>query len=78
MDSTFPENIGKVVEVVSAYGPFLDEGFCWNVRASMPLKGEGDIDGTVMMCTEGFIDDSQLRPISGVPMHDDVTDEVSA
>lgn len=72
VDSSFPENIGRVVEVIGAYGMFRDEGFCWNIRANLPLTGEGELDGTIMRLCEGFIPDACLRPISGVPLEDEV------
>lgn len=78
VESAFPENLGRVVEVIDAYGMFRDEGFCWNIRANSPLTGEGEIDGTIMFLCEGFIQDACLRPISGVPIESDVKDEMSA
>jgi hypothetical protein len=76
VDSQFPENLGRVVEVISAYGDFRDEGFCWNVIAKTAMKGEGEIDGRIMYLREGFIPDVCLRPISGAPVNDEVTDDI--
>jgi len=70
VDSQFPENIGRVVKVVSGHGDFRGEGFCWNIVATTALKGEGEIDGRIMYQRDGFIADSCLRPISGVPVDD--------
>jgi hypothetical protein len=78
VDSQFPENLGRVVDVLSGYGVFRDEGFCWNVRAKTALKGEGEIDGRIMYLRDGFIPDSCLRPIGGVPIDEEVRDEVTA
>jgi hypothetical protein len=76
VESPFPENVGRVVEVLSAYGEYRDEGFCWNVCSKFPLTAILDI-GVGIVCTrEAFTPDRCLRPISGVPVHDELTDEV--
>lgn len=70
------ENIGAVIEVIDAYGIYLDDGFCWNIRSFRPLLATGTIDGKLHFVTEGFITDRSLRPISGVPIDDEVIEEL--
>lgn len=75
--SDFPENVGRVVEVTND-GYACDGGWVWNVVSVVPLKGW--IPGTERVsvsCTLEAFDD-ELRPISGVPVTDDVSDEVPA
>ncbi|MBP0714838.1 hypothetical protein ABXK61_16150 [Burkholderia sola] len=67
--STIPQNIGRIVEVIAWSG----EMQMWECRSRDPMllkSGE--------FLTEHFCEDSRLRPISGVPINDDVTDEVRA
>jgi hypothetical protein len=73
-----PENIGRVVEVIEPYGEFRDLGFCWYVRSATPMAGLNPYTGERLQVTDGFVPDSWLRPISGVPVDDEVTDEVQA
>ncbi|MBR8344680.1 hypothetical protein [Burkholderia ambifaria] len=67
--STIPENIGRVVEIVK-WSEYMR---MWECRSRDPMRlksGE--------FLTEHFCEDSRLRPISGVPLTDDVSGEVSA
>lgn len=78
MSRTFPENIGKVVEVVSGFGEYEGEGYCWNIRCVTNLASIGTIDGMTHYVKEGFIADIALRPISGVSVEDEILDKVNA
>lgn len=70
---------GRVFEVVSFWGDYQDHPL-WNVRACEPLlkfkAGRRDCPGGVSR--DGCMYDQWLRPISGVPITDDVKDEVPA
>jgi len=69
------ENIGAVVEVLSIdieLSNILAEPF-WNVRARRPLETK-----TGLFTEVGTIEDRRLRPISGVPVHEEERDEVTA
>ena len=75
ISSDIPENIGVVFEIVS-----LDlecSAYCgepvWNVTGPRETRCIGG-----PASRDGFARDSNLRPISGIPMTDDVTDEVVA
>jgi hypothetical protein len=78
-----PRNVGKVVEVLEYAGvnPYFDDwiwcggqGPSWFVRCESGLIGSVDgISRKVAVCA-----DSRLRPISGVPVHDEVTEEITA
>jgi len=78
LDSRLSENIGRIVTVLSR-SDYLEEdsGPYWNVEAHAPgvlgFNGRG-----FARATHCVIRDSSLRPISGVPVHDEVTDEVTA
>lgn len=64
------ECIGKVVRVIKA-ASFLGVD-CWQVEF------EGAMPVCLLDLDERFAMDSWLRPISGVPLHDEQHDEVSA
>lgn len=71
-----PENNDRIVEVLS-----LDyvgrHGAVWNVRHRTPMLVDcGARAGRLV--TEGQIHDANLRPISGVPVTDDIENEVAA
>lgn len=60
---------GQIVEVMSMHGPLLDFGIAWNCT-SPSMREHGFLSLPVP--------DVFLRPISGVPVHDEQLDEVSA
>lgn len=87
-----PENIGRIVDVVSvAYDYeafpmiggktvlFAADGseVVWRVRSDMPLKWRAG-NGEVLEACEIATGDRFLRPVSGLPVEDDVRDEVTA
>lgn len=75
--SDFPENVGRIVEVTND-GYACDGGWVWAVVSAVPLKGWiPDTEQVGVSCNLNAFDD-ELRPISGVPVTDDVTDEVTA
>jgi hypothetical protein len=67
-------NRGAVVEVISLNPIATDLFGCptWNVRSCRPLVN------TIDVSIEGNCEDCRLRPISGVPLKDEVTDEITA
>ncbi|MCM2493294.1 hypothetical protein ACVCIH_17740 [Burkholderia glumae] len=69
----FPENFGAVVEVMgSEPDRSVKHGFVvWEVKFSGQLRGRCRTAKGL-----GAIPDRYLRPISGVPLTDDMTDEV--
>ncbi|WP_104012204.1 hypothetical protein [Burkholderia anthinoferrum] len=75
--SDFPENVGHVVKVTND-GFEGDGGWVWVIESTVPLKGW--ISGTQQVSTSRTLGalDAELRPISGVPMTDDIEDEVTA
>jgi hypothetical protein len=73
--SVIPENIGIVVEVLRActeYDCYANDPAWW-VRSPSPTM---HTDGSFQR--DGTAYDRNLRPISGVPVDEEVTDEVSA
>lgn len=73
--SDFPENIGRVVEVTSEGFP-CPEGYAWVVRSSVPLKGWIDGPQSTGCGFEVWSLDDELRPISGVPIQDELTEDL--
>ncbi|RWA55324.1 hypothetical protein AU476_07390 [Cupriavidus sp. UYMSc13B] len=75
----FPENIGRVVRVV---GParWVQDRPAWHCEVEgMPLRmQELDRPWEVSLDRAGDCYDADLRPISGVPVHDEQLDEVTA
>ncbi|MGB8422210.1 hypothetical protein [Paraburkholderia sp.] len=65
---------GLVVTVVKAFGQDYEFGFgfCWTVESREPQK---TLRGFI---TRFEVPDSNLRPISGVPVNEEVTEEVTA
>lgn len=70
-----PANLGAVVQVLSidiSLSNLIGQPF-WTAKACRPLETiYGDFTDL------GTIEDSRLRPISGVPVHEEKTDEVTA
>lgn len=76
--SDFPEHIGLPVEVSGESVDFPRLGFCWVVRLQRPMlcwdyDTQRDVLHNVMA-----VPDACLRPISGLPVHDEQLDEVTA
>ncbi|MDP9651903.1 hypothetical protein [Paraburkholderia caledonica] len=73
VDSRVIENIGVVFEVLGndAEATAHYGHQCWRVRSSRPTRNS---DGT--MSIEGRAADFDLRPVSGLPVADDVTDDI--
>lgn len=69
-------NNGVIVEVLSLVGTD-SAGAIWRIKHRMPmLVDHGPHAG--LWVTGGDIHDVNLRPISGVPVHDEQPDEVPA
>ena len=73
--SDFPELIGLPVEVTTDFADFYGE-FCWVVKTSRLVpcwnfNTRKDEMGNVIA-----VPDACLRPISGIPMNDEVTDDL--
>ncbi|AJG19051.1 hypothetical protein [Cupriavidus basilensis] len=75
----YPENLGRVVKVVGA-PQWIDDGPAWFCQATGgPLRVMNiDRPRETLRDTEFDCYDSDLRPISGVPVEDEVSDEVTA
>lgn len=69
-------NLGKVVEIVRYAGEDVF-GAEWEVRSQSAVQTR-DGFGNSHMSREFFAPDAWLRPISGVPVHDEQHDEVTA
>ncbi|UVS93491.1 hypothetical protein [Burkholderia glumae] len=81
VQAMLPENIGKIVEVLSPLGHDCGLGFRWLAKTvGGPARTVSVVDfSSVFVDPEpAGIPDAWLRPISGLPGPDDVTDEVVA
>ena len=72
-----PENIGRIVQIVRRRDAETENTGepQWLVRSERTLV-ERWADGHVLLVLERFYLDVCLRPISGVPVNDEVTDEI--
>ncbi|PRH46374.1 hypothetical protein C6V05_20805 [Burkholderia multivorans] len=68
----------RIVEVKAPYGDYMHFGFCWYVEAPAPIPAMDARTGLSCQIANGWCPDAWLRPISGVPVSDDVTNEVTA
>ena len=76
VSSLFPENVGKVVKVIELATAWNgNEG--WICEVCTPLKALKP-EGAIKAEKRIHCRDSSLRPISGVPIHDEEHDEVTA
>jgi len=75
VSSGIPENIGRIFEILNFNQAVTDFSGkpIWNVRAAHPAR---TADGE--MSSEGNASDADLRPITGLPITDDIKDEVTA
>lgn len=75
----YPENLGHIVRVLGP-GRWITDGSAWLCEtAGAPLRVmDADKPWVSGMDTEFDCYDSDLRPISGVPIEDEVCDEVTA
>jgi hypothetical protein len=74
--SDFPDLIGLPVDVTTDSTDFYGE-FCWVVRASRPIPCWNETTGRDDIAAEIAVPDACLRPISGLPVDEEVTDEVT-
>lgn len=73
--------IGLIVEVMRAapVGDWTDANQPeWQCRSRAPFRARDLRTGAIVLSNEFDVKDSWLRPISGVPVTDDVEDEVPA
>ncbi|MBB2915885.1 hypothetical protein [Cupriavidus alkaliphilus] len=73
-----PELIGQIVKVLHPTWPDSPHGFVWMVRFQAPQVFPGWFSGTAIVDTDAHCPDAWLKPITGLPVHDDVPDEVTA
>jgi hypothetical protein len=76
--SDFPELIGLTVEVFAESKVDAKLGFCWRVHASRQVPVWDDKRKRDTVSSDFAVPDAHLRPINGVPVTDDVIDEVTA
>lgn len=67
------ENVGAIVEVIAPC-EYFGEGY-WHCRSCTPRRGVIG-DRVVSAAKEHSILDAWMRPISGVPVDDEVKDDI--
>jgi len=71
-----PENIGRIVEIVRRRSTETEkEGPEWLVRCDRNMVERWE-HGFVRLVTERFYLDACLRPVSGLPVEDEVTEDL--
>ncbi|MEX3914854.1 hypothetical protein AB4Y43_01220 [Paraburkholderia sp. BR10872] len=65
------DGIGMVLKVVSAWGRYPEYGFLWNVETPREVR-----TWSGRMTRFPQIPDAWLKPVSGLPIEDEVTDEI--
>jgi hypothetical protein len=75
--SDFPEIIGLPVDV-ALDSRVIDGRFCWRAQASKKLVCENYATGLPMTSDWFYAPDSDLRPITGLPVDEGIHDEVVA
>lgn len=79
--ASLEENIGKIVKVLSSARGNADGMPWWHISCESMEFGTGVVDGMrlpINRFNSLECPDAWLRPISGIPMTEDVTDEVVA
>ncbi|KVC71431.1 hypothetical protein WI73_11470 [Burkholderia ubonensis] len=69
---------GLVVEVLTSAGMTAAGAPAWHCRSRTPIDCITERTQRVVSVTEFAVEDRYLRPISGVPVTDGVSDEVAA
>lgn len=77
VQALLPENIGKIVEVLQPLGDDCGMGFRWLVKTVLPGRTVSVIDFHTVFedSAPAGIPDAWLRPVSGLPITDDIKDE---
>jgi hypothetical protein len=77
IQSEHPDNIGRIVHIDEAYDHALDGAFRWAVSTvGAPLVGYDGLTDRIVTTRVGCIEDYMLRPISGVPIDDEITEDL--
>lgn len=74
----YPENIGCIVEVTGASRFVHDRPAWWCITKGRPMRIIHIETGKTYMGTEADIYDADLRPIDGVPVDENIQNEVTA
>ncbi|WP_454737614.1 hypothetical protein [Cupriavidus necator] len=73
-----PELIGQIVQVLHRSMIICPYGPVWVVRFQTPRVFPCIFTNAGIFSTDADCPDAWLKPISGLPVHDDVPDEVAA
>ncbi|MBB6320564.1 hypothetical protein [Paraburkholderia tropica] len=78
------ELVGCVVEVLRGWGEFGELGYLWTIRMPralqlyVPTGADAKCGIPSRVSTDSQFPDAWLRPVSGLPVHDEQLDEVTA
>lgn len=81
MKAILSENIGRIVLVLRSSDIHPKLGFRWFVKPQNPMRivSGADLVTIAPVSTDiGAMPDAWLKPVSGLPMDDEVTNEASA
>lgn len=70
--------VGMIVSVIGSEVPFDDWSPAWHATTDRPVQTIKRRSRRVSQATEFRVRDSWLRPVSGLPIEDEVKDEVTA
>lgn len=70
------QDLGKLVEVIKGEGLDCDGDYCWECQPLSPLTGcdEGRVETNLTLID---IPDAWLKPVSGLPLDEEVLEEIS-
>lgn len=69
-------DLGKLVEVIQSMGRDEDYDYCWECQPLSPLAGWDDDGRYVENLDLINIPDTWLKPVSGLPLDEEVPDKV--
>ena len=70
-------SIGAVVRVIEAWGSYANYGHLWTVQHARPVQCfKGDGSGPSGIKTILQHPDAWLKPVSGLPIDDEVTEDL--
>jgi hypothetical protein len=79
IQSEISENIGRIVHIDRPFDQAFDGAFRWVASSTgAPMLGCFNGSGVLVETLVGVIEDYMLRPITGLPIDEEITDEVTA
>jgi len=67
---------GKVVKVIKGWGDWKPYGYLWTVEFAHPIATRRPSQSDLIIQSNADFPDAWLRPVSGLPLTDDVSDDL--